>query len=151
MNLDYDELKRDTKLEISERKEESSDNKPIDLKQDAKLEIEMEKKENGDSKPVQKMELKLKDNKTLTVNKPARIPMKEMHEDNAQGQTTGDATPSGGGPSTEDGTGQQKETPPVREQRMGSCTIQLVRVPGEKPANIIDPKDRLWWVTQPQR
>ena len=44
MNLDYDELKRDTKLEISERKEESSDNKPIDLKQDAKLEVEMEKK-----------------------------------------------------------------------------------------------------------
>ena len=84
VNLDYDELKQDTKLETSKRKEEGSDNKPVDSKRDAKLEIEIEE------------------------SKPARIPMKEMHEDNAQGQTTGDATPSGGGPSTGVGTGQQK-------------------------------------------
>ena len=96
VNLDYDELKQDTKLEISKRKEEGSDNKPVDSKRDSKLEIEIEEKENGDSKPVQKVELKLKDNKTLPVNKSARIPMKEMHEGNAQGQTPEDATSSGG-------------------------------------------------------
>ena len=45
------------------------------------------------------------------------------------------------------GTGQQQEIPTVREPRMGSCTIQLVRVPREESANNIDPKDRLWWVT----
>ena len=91
--------------------------------------------------------MKLKDDGTLPVNsKPVRIPMKEMREDNAQGRTTGDATP-GKGPSTGVGTGQQQEIPTVREQRMGSCTIQLVRVPRDEPANNIDPKDRLWWVT----
>ena len=30
---------------------------------------------------------------------------------------------------------------------MGSCTIQLVRVPRDEPAKDLDPKDRLWWVT----
>ena len=69
--------------------------------------------------------------------------MKEMR---AQGQTTGDATP-GEGPSTGVGTGQPRDIPATREQRMGGCTIQLVRVPRDEPARELDPKERLWWVT----
>ena len=97
------------------------------MKQDSQLEIKG--KENGDNKSTPKIELKLKDDGALPANsKPVRIPMKEMREDNAQGRTTGDATP-GEGPSTGVGTGQQQEIPTVREQRMGGCTIQLVGCP----------------------
>ena len=72
--------------------------------------------------------------------------MKEMRQDNSQGHTTGGATPSEG-PPTGVGTGKNREVQPVRKQKMGRCTIQLVRVPEKEQSPVMDPTERLWWVT----
>ena len=68
------------------------------------------------------MEIVLKDTEKVSATKPTRIPMKEMSQESSQGHTTGGATPSKG-PPTGIETGKNEEAPPVREQKMGSCTI----------------------------
>ena len=92
------------------------------------------------------MEIVLKDTEKPSATKPTRIPIKDMSLESSQGHTTGGATP-GEGPPTGVGTGKNIEAPPVREQKMGSCTIQLVRVPEKEQSKVIEPTERLWWVT----
>ena len=101
-----------------------------------------------DSKPLVPAVTKTKTEvefKPATNNK--RVPMKEMS--NAvpapQDHATGGATLNEG-LSTGAGTGGQENVPPVREQQMGRCTIQLVRVPADEPVQQRDPVERLWWV-----
>ena len=94
VKLDYEDSKIETKPVTSKEEREDTDNKVIKIEQEAKLNLE--EKENVNSKLAQKLELEMKVNKTLPVNKATRIPMKEIPKDSAQGQATGGATPSEG-------------------------------------------------------
>ena len=82
---------------------------------------------------------------SLTV-KPARIAMKEIKqaEPVPQDRATGGTTHSEGLP-TGAGTGGEGEEniPPIREQRMGRCMIQMIRVPEVEQQPSGDPVDRL--------
>ena len=120
---------------------------------EAKPAINIDKKESAATVPCEtKPAINIDKKESLTV-KPARIAMKEIKqvETTPQDRATGGATPSEGLP-TGAGTGGEGEenVPPIREQRMGRCTIQMIRVPeGEQqpPRDNIDPVDQLWWVT----
>ena len=78
--------------------------------------------------------------------RPARIPIKEISQatSTSQDHATGGVTHNGG---LATGAGERENVPPVREQRMGRCTIQLVRVAEDKKPNAVDPVEQLWWVT----
>ena len=72
--------------------------------------------------------------------------MKKMSQANSQDYTTWGTTHSEGFP-TGVKTGESERVPAVCQQKMGSCTIQLVRVPEERKPKVLDPAEQLWWVT----
>lgn len=88
-----------------------------------------------------------KKNSVINYEQVPRIPKKEIRQCTQveQGQATGGATPKEGLP-TGAGTGEQESCPPVREQQMGRCTIQLIRMSEESPREA-DRVGQLWWFT----
>ena len=144
VKLDYEDNKIEAKPVTNKEENEDSDNKIIKIEQ--KIEPSLEEKENVDNKLAQNLEVTKKATKTLPISRATRIPMKEVSRDIVQGQATGGATPSEGTP-TGAGTGQRQKVAEIRQQKMGGCTIQLVRVPATEPDSDLDDKDKLWWVT----
>ena len=109
---------------------------------------------NRDSKPAvleeklivkEEATKKIEDNKKINIQE-ARIPRKEMSQ---QGYATEDATPleglSAGG-----GTGEKESAvirEQVREQSMGLCTVQMIRLVDNPPPPRASKVEQLWWVT----
>ena len=108
---------------------------------------------NRDSKPAvleeklivkEEATKKIKDNKKINIQA-ARISRKEMSQ---QGHATEDGTPreglsAGAGPGEKESAVIREE---VREQSMGLCTVQMIRLV-DNPSPRASKVEQLWWVT----
>ena len=108
--------------------------------------------------PDRKLDTKWLDESKKKIIRSTRIPkkMKRPHQSASQDQATDGATPlaiveglSAGAGTGEDrgGTAKQGALPPVREQSLGLCTVQMIRLSEDPPPPKPQKVEQLWRVT----
>ena len=102
------------------------------------------KKTDGNKKVIKKTD---NGKKNSISTKPARIPKKEMPRQPQQGPATGGATPLEGLSTGADTGEQEGNTNQIREQSMGMCTIQMIRLADDRLSPRPNKVEQWWWVT----